>query len=205
MFHVNPLPSRGKNKTWYFMWILCLAEDSYEISSLIFPEKQWKNIQDWCLLHSWLAWINFTLNINSAYCIIWTLAVTHRAKNLLPSRASSSSKSDENWRSCRHKVCLDWWTDKWMDRWMGGWLPFYVLFLTVSGQWAGDNGRMCAMELHLLAKRSLAQAGLKPRATKSVGQPAELPGLLDGRKSFSRVSFDCVREQIQLIVAGKTI
>ena len=24
------------------MWILCLAEDSHEISSLIFSEKQWK-------------------------------------------------------------------------------------------------------------------------------------------------------------------
>ena len=24
------------------MWILCLAEDSYEISSLIFTEKHWK-------------------------------------------------------------------------------------------------------------------------------------------------------------------
>ena len=25
------------------MWILCLAKDSHEISSLIFSEKQWKN------------------------------------------------------------------------------------------------------------------------------------------------------------------
>ena len=24
-----------ENKTWYFMWILCLAEDSHETSSLI--------------------------------------------------------------------------------------------------------------------------------------------------------------------------
>ena len=28
-----------ENKTWYFMWLLCLAEDSYEISSFIFFEK----------------------------------------------------------------------------------------------------------------------------------------------------------------------
>lgn len=88
---------------------------------------------------------------------------------------------------------------------MGGWLPFYVLFLTVSGQRAGHNGWMCAMELHLQLKRSLAQVGLKPRTTKSVGQPAELPGLLDGQKSFTRVSSNCVREQIQFIVAGQTI
>ena len=88
---------------------------------------------------------------------------------------------------------------------MGGWLPFYVLFLTVSGQWAGDNVWMCAIELHLQLKRSLAQARLKPRTTRSVGQPTELPGLLDGQKSFTRVSSDCVREQIQFIVAGQTI
>ena len=31
-------------KVWFFMWILCLAEDSLETSSLIFSEKQWKNI-----------------------------------------------------------------------------------------------------------------------------------------------------------------
>ena len=28
------------------MWILCLAEDSHEISSFIFSEKQWKYTQD---------------------------------------------------------------------------------------------------------------------------------------------------------------
>ena len=28
------------------MWILCLAEDSHEISSLIFSEKQWKKIMN---------------------------------------------------------------------------------------------------------------------------------------------------------------
>ena len=28
------------------MWILCLGEDSFETSSLIFFEKQWKNIYE---------------------------------------------------------------------------------------------------------------------------------------------------------------
>ena len=53
---------RKKNKTWCFMWILCLAEDWHEISSLTFSKKkkkkkkkQWKNIQDSHLLQSWLA------------------------------------------------------------------------------------------------------------------------------------------------------
>ena len=32
------------------MWILCLAEDSLETSSLIFSEKQWKNIYEYRLL-----------------------------------------------------------------------------------------------------------------------------------------------------------
>ena len=39
-----------ENKAWFFMWILCLAEYSFESSSLIFSEKQWKNIyccRDW--------------------------------------------------------------------------------------------------------------------------------------------------------------
>ena len=33
------------------MWILCQAEDSHEISSIILSEKQCKNIQDSRLLH----------------------------------------------------------------------------------------------------------------------------------------------------------
>ena len=36
------LLSFEENKAWFFMWILCLAEDSPETSSLIFSEKQWK-------------------------------------------------------------------------------------------------------------------------------------------------------------------
>ena len=38
-----------------FMWILCLVEDSLETSSLIFSEKQRKNIYECRLLQSWLA------------------------------------------------------------------------------------------------------------------------------------------------------
>ena len=34
------LLSIEENKAWFFMWILCLAEDSLETSSLIFSEKQ---------------------------------------------------------------------------------------------------------------------------------------------------------------------
>ena len=44
-----------ENKAWCFKWILCLAEDSHETSSLIFSEKQWKNIYECCLLQSCLA------------------------------------------------------------------------------------------------------------------------------------------------------
>ena len=40
-----------ENKAWCFMWILCQAEDSHKISSIILSEKQWKNIQDCRLLH----------------------------------------------------------------------------------------------------------------------------------------------------------
>ena len=40
-----------ENKAWCFMWILCLAEDSHEISNLIFSEKKNEKV---FLLHSWL-------------------------------------------------------------------------------------------------------------------------------------------------------
>ena len=49
------LLSFEENKAWCFKWILCLAEDSLETSSLIFSEKQWKHIYECCLLQSWLA------------------------------------------------------------------------------------------------------------------------------------------------------
>ena len=49
------LLSFEENKAWFFMWILCLAEDSLETSSLSFSEKQWKIFMnvvccscDWC-------------------------------------------------------------------------------------------------------------------------------------------------------------
>ena len=29
-----------ENKVWYFMWIICLADDSHEMNSLIFSEKK---------------------------------------------------------------------------------------------------------------------------------------------------------------------
>ena len=46
------LLSFNGNKAWFFMWILCPAEDSPEISSLIFSEKQWKIIYKCRLLKS---------------------------------------------------------------------------------------------------------------------------------------------------------
>ena len=49
------LLSFEENKAWFFMWILCLAEDSLETSSLISSEKQRKNIYECCLLQSRLA------------------------------------------------------------------------------------------------------------------------------------------------------
>ena len=43
------LLSFEENKAWFFM-----AEDSLDTSSLIFSEKQWKNIHECRLLQSWL-------------------------------------------------------------------------------------------------------------------------------------------------------
>ena len=55
------------------MWILCLAEDSLETSSLIFSEKQWKNISDCRLLQLWLAPRGLTC-MNS-YLVLWMRSV----------------------------------------------------------------------------------------------------------------------------------
>ena len=52
---ISLLLSFEENKAWFFVWIRCLAEDSPETSSLIFSEKQWKNIYECLLLQSWLA------------------------------------------------------------------------------------------------------------------------------------------------------
>ena len=51
---------------------------------------------------------------------------------------------------------------------------------TISGAWVGDNGRLCAMELHLRLKRSSTQAGLNlgPLDQQASAEPTELSGLL---------------------------
>ena len=55
----------------------------------------------------------------------------------------------------------------------------YLLFNSISnisGQWADDIERLCALELHLQLKRSLPQAGFESGTARS--QPIELLGLL---------------------------
>ena len=52
-------------------------------------------------------------------------------------------------------------------------LWFYALLNSISvisGQWAGDNERLCELEPHLQFKRFLPQAGLEPRTARPVGQ-----------------------------------
>ena len=54
-------------------------------------------------------------------------------------------------------------------------LQFYVLFNSISvisGQWFGDNERLCAMESHLRWERFLPQAGFEPGTARSVGHPS---------------------------------
>ena len=54
-------------EAWFFMWILCLAEDSLETSSLIFSEKQWKYIYECRLLQSWLALGGLTFKMSKIF------------------------------------------------------------------------------------------------------------------------------------------
>ena len=49
----------------------------------------------------------------------------------------------------------------------------YILFNSVSvisGRWADDNERLCAMEPRLRLKRFPPQAGIEPGTARSVGQ-----------------------------------
>ena len=52
-----------------------------------------------------------------------------------------------------------------MDGWMDGWmddLRFYVLFniiSVISGRWANDNERLCAMEARLRLRRVRLERG----------------------------------------------
>ena len=62
--------------------------------------------------------------------------------------------------------------DMTLDGWMDD-LRFYVLFNSISvisGRWADDNERLCAMEPRLRLKRSSPQAGLELTTARSVGQ-----------------------------------
>ena len=59
--------------------------------------------------------------------------------------------------------------DGWMDD-----LRFNVLFnsiLVISGWWADNNERLCAMEPLFRLKRSSPLAGLELMTARSVGQP----------------------------------
>ena len=60
----------------------------------------------------------------------------------------------------------------WIDGGMDD-LRFNVLFNSIpviSGRWADDNERLCAMEPCLRLKRSSPQAGLELTTARSVGQ-----------------------------------
>ena len=52
-------------------------------------------------------------------------------------------------------------------------LQFYVLFNSISvisGRWADDNERLCAMDPRLRLKKSPPRAGIVPETAISVGQ-----------------------------------
>ena len=52
-------------------------------------------------------------------------------------------------------------------------VQFYLLFNSISvisGQWVGDNERLCAVEPHLQLKRSLLHAGLESGTARLAGQ-----------------------------------
>ena len=57
------------------------------------------------------------------------------------------------------------------DRWMTcDFTSFFNSVSVISGRWADDYERLCAMEPRLRLKRSLPQAGLELTTARSVGQ-----------------------------------
>ena len=52
---------------------------------------------------------------------------------------------------------MDGWMEGWMHAWMDGWMDERDFtsnsILVISGRWADDNERLCAMEPHIRLKR----------------------------------------------------
>ena len=85
------------------MWILCLAEDSLETSSLIFSEKQWKK-------HLWMpfaAVVIGVLRVKNKLFFKDTLQNTllHSQRSISPTRNFSQTTSIPNKLSC-FRICF---------------------------------------------------------------------------------------------------
>ena len=90
--------------------------------------------------------------------------------------------------------------------WMDGSLVIYVRFnsiTVISGRWAYDNIRLCAMEPRLRSKRFPPHAGLEPETARSVhnrltqlshpGAPVSNGGISENNSFYCRTCFSKVR------------
>ena len=76
----------------------------------------------------------------------------------------SLSLSEQHQHQVKYGIMKDGWLDD---------LRFYVLFNSISvisGRWAGDNERLCAMEPRLRLRRSRLRWGIELGTARSVYQ-----------------------------------
>ena len=92
-----------ENKSWHFMWIVCLADDSHEISRLVFSEKKFFECR---LLHILLGALRVNLAEN-----LCSVSSSLMVQYIIESEKSSHYVSGM-W-ALDQAIRLHWWTVKW--------------------------------------------------------------------------------------------
>ena len=102
------LLSFKESKAWFLMWILCLAEDSLETSSLIFSEKTMTNYLS-RLLQSWLALSGLNILHGAEKIKEFYHTELDRDRSLPSTFVSKSVVITESVYVCPLSCCQWWW------------------------------------------------------------------------------------------------
>ena len=93
------------------------------------------------------------------------------------------------------------WVDGWMDETI---LRLFNSILVISGRWAGDNERLCAVKPNLRLKISPPKAGLESVDKRST-QPTELMTVNSGTKDSSDVLYSHLWSEFILNTFGSSL
>ena len=109
------------------MWILCWAEDSHKMSSLIFSEKQRKMFYECRLLQSWLVLYGLRLQVNPVFLPLLPKITNFSTKYFILSKVYteedgikqlyhglSTCTGDRPWYNCYISQALAWLLQTWM-------------------------------------------------------------------------------------------